>query len=227
MADLTAPKIATTIEDAMTAIAARTEADGDDWRVKVLRRPHASAPYESIAIFDGATAEQILSPEPWLSKFAGGSQFYMLRVVHAKDRGSDRPTAYYTLPAIPGQPTPLNMKIITQSEWRGPATLAYPTEDAPSKVNGAAKWPGSPSTQEVPRQTPTSADGGAGLLYAELQRERAKLEEERHQMVIDSIRRAADEDRKRLEAKFSDVLIELRTVKERPPEPERRSKRCS
>jgi hypothetical protein len=214
--------IATNIEEAGPKIAERTAADGDDWRVKIMRRMSPAAPQETVAIFDGATSEQLLSPEPWLAKFAGGSQHYSFRVVHAKDRGSDRPTAIYQLPAISGTPLSPNAKIVNGPGWSGPSTLVFPTEDAPPK-NGAIKWPGAPEQTGAPRQ-PSLGDGSAGpsatsAMLAQLQQERERLAEDRHRLEMEAVRREAEADRKRMESKIVDIMQEMKSARERPPEP--------
>ena len=207
-------KIATTLEEAIPLISDRVAADGDDWRVKVFRRASMVALNETLAIFDNATAEQILSPEPWLSRFAGGSGrggFYSLRVVHSKDRTADRPTAIFQIPSIPGDPLAPNPKIVREPGWNGPPTLTYPDEiPAPSKKNGAVPWSGSPdSPTRVPRHPADDAGGGTGPLLAELQREREKLAEERHRMEMDSVRREAEADRKRMDQRIADLAAKL------------------
>jgi len=203
--------IAANIEDAGRVMGERTSADGDDWRVKIMRRASPAAPQETVAIFDGATMEQLLSPEPWLVKFSGGSQYYSFRVVHAKDRGGDRPAAIYTLPAIAGTPMSPNTKIVGAAGWNGPATLIFPTEDVAPR-NGAGKWPGAPDSHTgAPRQPAQNADGSAGSssFLMELQREREKLADERHRMEMDAVRREAEMDRKRMEERIRDLAAKV------------------
>lgn len=199
--------IATEIEEAGIILAERAAKDGDDFRVKIQRRASPAALPESVAIFDGATVEQLMSPEAWLSKFAGGSPHYTFRVVHSSDRAADRPLAIYRVPAIAGQPILPDVKVVEKEGWEGPKILSYAAGQ--EKPNGA-KVTDPPSTS-VPRHPGSQTqDGGAGLLI-ELQRERDKLNEDRHRMEIDAVRRAADEDRKRLEAKFNDLMEAVRS----------------
>lgn len=208
-------KIAANIEEAGIVFAIKVAEAGDDFRVKILRRSSPASPPESVAIFDGATAEQLLNPEPWLSKFAGGSGFYTFRVVHSSDRASDRACAIYSLPVIPGSPTMPNLRALREANWNGPKSLHYASgmDDQPPR-NGAPKETnlggssdgtkhGAPPAREV------SGDGGAAL-FQHFNEERRKLDEERHRMEMDALRRSADEDRKRLETKFSDMMERIR-----------------
>lgn len=213
---LTPPPIATNVEAAVAAIAARAAEDGDEWRIKILRKVSAAALPESVAIIDGATAEQIANPEPWLSRLSGGCGHggsYMFRVVHAKDKVGDRPTALYTISTIGGVPKNPTSEVLRSPEWPRNLTLHYfyGQEDgpAPKKPTNLA---GAPSTTDAVTRHPTSGDGSAGLLYsqlAQLQEERRKLDEDRHRMEMDAIRRVAEEDRKRLESKMTDMVAQM------------------
>lgn len=214
-------KIAANIEEAGVVFAIKVAEAGDDFRVKILRRSSPASPPESVAIFDGATAEQLLNPEPWLSKFAGGSGFYTFRVVHSSDRTSDRACAIYALPVIPGNPTMPNLRALKDPSWNGPKSLHYASgmDDQPPR-NGAPKETnlgGSPDGTKhgAPPAREVSGDGGAAL-FQHFNEERRKLDEERHRMEMDALRRSADEDRKRLETKFSDMMERVRESQNAP-----------
>lgn len=215
------PPIASNAEAAVAAIATRAVEDGDEWRVKILRKASAAALPESVAIVDGATAEQIANPEPWLSKLAGGCGHggtYLFRVVHAKDKVGDRPIALYPIATIGGVPKTPSGDVQRHPDWPRNLALHYYAgqEDAGQPRNGAAKpvtLVGVPqsTTDAAPRQ-PAAGEGNAGLLLAQLaqlQEERRKLDEDRHRMEMDAVRRTAEEDRKRLEAKMGDMLAQM------------------
>lgn len=216
----TPPPIASNVEAAVSAIATRAMEDGDEWRIKILRKVSAAALPESVAIVDGATAEQIANPEPWLSKLAGGCGHggsYMFRVVHAKDKVGDRPTALYTISTIGGVPRNPTSEVLRHPDWPRNLTLHYfyGQEDGPTPKNGTQKptnLVGAPTTTDAAPRQPVSGDGSAGLLLAQLaqlQEERRKLDEDRHRMEMDAIRRVAEEDRKRLESKMADMLAQI------------------
>lgn len=220
MAENTPPApIATNLEEAVTFMSARASIDGDDWRVKIQRRSSQASPQETVAILHGASASQLLSPEPWLAKLAGGSPYYTFRVVHEKDQASDRPTAIYSLPAIRGEPATANPRVVNGPNWNGPTTIVYPTDEAQPARNGAIKWPAAPDSTGAPRQpAATTADGGGGpsTMLVELQRERERLSDERHRMEMDAVRRESDTARKAVESQVSTLAAEIRSLRERP-----------
>lgn len=222
MADQNPTSIATNMQDAAVALAKRVETDGDDFIVKIQRRASPAAPLEAVATLEHATAAQLLNPESWLSKLAGGSAHYFFQIVHANDVSSGRVVAMYTLPVIPGAPMPADPKVVRTSSWQGPTTITYPDPNdvmASFAARAVPKLPGTPdSTGSATPAGGKSADGGAGhsTVLVQIAQERERLAEERHRMEMDALRRERDEDRRRADERINAVMAEIRASREAP-----------
>lgn len=203
--------IATNLDKAQAVLAAFAEAHGDTFRVKVQRRTSLAAPPEAIAIFDEATVSHLMNPEPWLAKFAGGGNYYHLRVVHSKDIANDRPIAMYQINAIPGASKTPDRNVMRSSDWNGPRVCYYAAGDE-ARVAEQMKRPepavAAPPSGATPTTSGTS-DGGLGLLLImQQQNERA---EARHREEMELLRRSMDDDRKRSETVIATALSKLNT----------------
>lgn len=220
--------IASNIDDAQNVMMERSKVDGDAFRIRIYRRASPAAPPESVAIFDDATVSDIMNPEPWLSRFAGGSPHYFMRVVHMKDATNDTPIAMFQAPAIPGPAKMPDRKVMDSAEWHGPRTCIYAAGDQPSseKTNGVQKRSDpAAGVLPVPRQPESGDGGGVGLVLAQmraeidaqraaLDTERRAMEEKRHRDEIEALRRSAEEDRKRFEERMNMALERNKSVKD-------------
>lgn len=203
-------------QNAITALRAHAERDGDDFRVKVSRRQSSSAPAEHLALLGGATLEQIVNAESWLSQLAGGSSHYVLQVYHTKN-----PTdAIATLvpPQIGGQPRTVDPRVVSSPEWIGPKILVFPAAGA---VPAGAALPLAPNGSASQRTPPNG--GGEGQLtdgtpMAILMAKEQEIQRREREMIEREARNARDADRreneaaiKRLEAKLVEALSAART----------------
>ena len=199
----TNPDIATTSAQAAISLTERMQADGDEFRVRIMRKPSAGGAPETIAVVDYVTLEQVMNPEAWISLLAGGSQHYVLQVQHAKDKAGGIFSAFYQIPAIAGDTLPPNPRVAELPEWPSNMKIQFvPGMNKPKTQPGTnGKMGGSPS-HEVTPTLPTGSDGGSALLL-QLQREREALAEQRHRMELDAVRRESEAAMKAIESRIA------------------------
>lgn len=221
--------IATNMDAAQIVLADYATRVGDAFRVKVSRRVSAaSIAAESIAIFEEATIAQIMNPEPWLAAFAGGSPYYILRVVHMTDAAQDKPIAIFQIPAISGTPKMPDRKVMQSPEWKGPRACVYAAGDEvkPPSTNGVHREKPDPTAANSHGATPARSegtDGGVGLLLVQLQQERErladdrrKMDEDRHRTEMEVMRREAEADRKRADERLQAALARIESRETAP-----------
>lgn len=185
--------IASTADDAALLLSELARQDGDDFRVRILRRTSAGSPPESIAVIDGVTIEQLFAPEQWLSMLSGGSAHYTFQVMHAKDKVGGVYSAIYPLPAIGGDPLPVNAKIVEHPDWPRNLKIAFAPGarermDREARANGKAGGSLTPHAEVTPA-TNGDAGGAALFMMQQLQRERENIAQERHRAELDAVKR--------------------------------------
>lgn len=207
------------VEEALNMLTARAKAEGDYFRLRVFRRSTPASMPVSVCTLDAAELAHIASPETWLPKLAGGGPIFTITVYHAND--NINALVQHLAFQIPGEALPeINFGALNQPGWAGPKKLIWPDpRDAKQTVS-----PAQPSYAIPPSVTPfpgatapqTSVPAGAGsptgfnsAEWARLEAERNQLaamrtalEDQRHKMELDAIKREQAAAIAALEAKM-------------------------
>jgi hypothetical protein len=203
---------APTYQEVLDGLSRVAEANGDCFRLKVVRRPSAASSLtQHVATFCDATWSMIANAESWLAPFCGGG-LYVIQIFDGKDGrkqyGSIVPSE------IPGQPRPPDPRVTKASGWIGPTLIEAVTNNGagavaygmqhidPSQVGA----PGPYNSTPAPR---TLDEAGLRSLFSsqteDLRRREREVEEKAHKAELEGVRRAADEQAKRLEAQLNDL----------------------
>jgi len=220
---------APTYQEVLDGLSRVAEANGDCFRLKVVRRPSAASSLtQHVATFCDATWSMIANAESWLAPFCGGG-LYVLQIFDGKDGrkqyGSIVPSE------IPGQPRPPDARVTKASGWIGPSLIEAVTNTGagataygmqhidPSQVG----TPGPYNSTPAPR---TLDEAGLRSLFSsqteDLRRREREIEEKAHKVELEGVRRAADEQAKRLEAQLNDlkaIVTNVANTKPTPPPP--------
>jgi hypothetical protein len=217
---------APTYQEVLDGLSRVAEANGDCFRLKVVRRPSAASSLtQHVATFCDATWSMIANAESWLAPFCGGG-LYVLQIFDGKDGrkqyGSIVPSE------IPGQPRPPDARVTKASGWIGPSLIEAVTSNGagataygmqhmdPSQVG----TPGPYNSTPAPR---TLDEAGLRSLFSsqteDLRRREREIEEKAHKVELEGVRRAADEQAKRLEAQLNDLKALVASVANAKPPP--------
>jgi hypothetical protein len=217
---------APTYQEVLDGLSRVAEANGDCFRLKVVRRPSAASSLtQHVATFCDATWSMIANAESWLAPFCGGG-LYVLQIFDGKDGrkqyGSIVPSE------IPGQPRPPDARVTKASGWIGPALIEAVTNNGagataygmqhidPSQVG----TPGPYNSTPAPR---TLDEAGLRSLFSsqteDLRRREREIEEKGHKVELEGVRRAAEEQAKRLEAQLNDLKAIVAKPAPPPPPP--------
>lgn len=208
------------MDEALGVLSARAKSEGDSFRFRIFRkRSQASVP-ESICTLDGAELGHIAAPETWLPKLAGGGPIFTISVYHANDTVT---ALVQHIPfQIPGEALPeINFAALTSPGWVGPKKLVwpdprdakqqpqFPSYSIPNPQPSVASYSGATAPQ-------TSVPAGSGpstvfpsMEWTRLEAERnqlaalrMQLEEQRHKMELEGLRREQEAKLAAFEAKF-------------------------
>lgn len=128
-----------TEEDTRALINARArEPDGDNFRIKIHRRPGLSGILTHIATLTNAKAEHITYAETWLPKLCGGGQYAIS--VFPNDSPTQQIGGFINV-NFDGPPREVDPSVIRSPGWSGPPGLAFPDMVAPAPqviTHGAA-----------------------------------------------------------------------------------------
>jgi hypothetical protein len=217
---------APTYQEVLDGLSRVAEANGDCFRLKVVRRPSAASSLtQHVATFCDATWSMIANAESWLAPFCGGG-LYVIQIFDGKDGrkqyGSIVPSE------IPGQPRPPDARVTKASGWIGPSLIEAVTGNGagavaygmqhidPSQVGA----PGPYNSTPAPR---TLDEAGLRSLFSsqteDLRRREREIEEKAHRVELEGVRRAADEQAKRLEAQLNDLKAIVAKPALPPPPP--------
>lgn len=210
-----------TYQDALDALSKVADANGNCFRLKVVRRPNAaSSTSVHIGTFGNATWQQIADAESWLQPFCGGG-LYILQIFDGKD--ARRQYGTITPSEITGQPRQPNAAVCRSTSWMGPDLISSSSDNgagatALSQFSGLA---GGPHSGDAPR---TQTEAGLSGLFDEvtrrdndLRQREAALAEQQRRLEVESIRRESREQAARLEARVSELLAAAKTPPPPPP----------
>ncbi len=187
-----------TTDDILAVISARAKEMGDDFRIRIERRPTIGSPPKMIATLEGARAEHFSSPETWLPKLIGGG-IVQLKAYHMSDPNTVVGMPCYTLDGTPINP---NVSVVEQTDWKGPSIITYPEKSRNDQsANIAAPLP---SDSPAPRVTGGNGEGGHPPSAAEMRllaqseairKAEMDLIERKRQMEVDALKREAERER--------------------------------
>jgi hypothetical protein len=127
-----------TFDEAIRAILEIAKEKGDDFRMRIFRKPSlAASAMDVVAAFDGARVEHFSTPETWLPVICGGG-YYALAAMHSSDINTL--VAMVVPPLLPGQPRAADVSVMRSPSWGGPATLIFPkvADPQPTPPPGSA-----------------------------------------------------------------------------------------
>jgi hypothetical protein len=189
-------------EELLQLISDKANADGDDWRIKVLRRPTLTGNMESVAILDDARAEHFTNAEMWLSQLCGGGPHYVLHAIHAKNPRV--PFCYVVPPLVSGPSRAPDPEKFPPPGWVGPRSLISPARAEPQTVSSILAGGTSPGRSAA---TDNRSDGRApGLLdpvWAELQRREREIDAKAAAASLEAVRRESEAQARRLEERIA------------------------
>jgi len=198
-------------QEVLDRLSQAASTNGDSFRIKVLRRPHAaSLNTVHVATFGDATWTMIANAESWLAPFAGGG-LYVLQIYDGRDQRTQHGTL--TPSEVPGPAREPDPRVTRAAGWIGPVLI----EGAPS-TGPIPLFSGMPSLAVSPGQVPRtpSPDAGLGGLFdyqqranEDLRRREIELEERARRVELDALRRGADERAAHLETQLKDLRESL------------------
>lgn len=210
-------------QEVLDHLSKRAEENGDNFRLKVLRRPNAASQQTTwIASFSDATWSMIANAESWLSSFAGGG----LYVLHVYDGKTTKQLGVILPSELAGAPRQPDPRVTKTSSWLGPNLIDVPSI---GPTNGAVAigfhpLAGEPSPTAQPRSVHEAGlvglfdkskelDGHYRQREAELAERERRMAEDRARAEIEAERRAradaqraSDERMRTLEAKLERAL---------------------
>lgn len=227
-------------EETLALINVKAKELGDNFQLKVLRKRFAGGLPELVANLADASVAHIINPETWLPRLAGGGPIFVMQVYHAADPnfqvGAPLQVNVPTDGQPPKVPSEIDIRAVKAGNWKGPATLLFPTAEeakrgeanfsgysVPSSLPPAAPVIGSHAANLVPVAGMTPQPGAisaenAALLHRiqqereQLERTRAELAEEKHRNELNELRRESDQRMKDFESRITAVTT-------RPAEP--------
>lgn len=215
--------------------------DGDEFTVKVLRRPHLSMPAQLMASLEGANLAHFTSPELWVPDLCGGGK-YMLQCFHASD-GTKQIGGYVSFSVDQTEPRDVNIDAVKAPGWHGPAILQYPKKEQPRQAASEFSLydvrspPGPNSGDSANKQPAWVGQPGGGVHRANygedpnsfasqaraLESERRALEKERldnanekHRSEIETLKKSHDSELRGLEARLE---AKIATARPAGPDP--------
>jgi hypothetical protein len=212
-----------TNDETIALLNAKAKESGDEFVVKIFRRPHLGAIPQAVATVSGARMEHIGNLETWVPMLCGGGPLFFMRVCHVTDTSTA--IGDYLQLSVPMENNPAKyptVETMKSSNWRGPTKLDYPVAAEPN-VNTSAYSVLSPPPGGNVAVPPITVPGPAGAgafaseafaqvnaLREQLERQREQLlaaqremENERRKMEMDTVRREADERMRAFEAKLA------------------------
>lgn len=198
-----------TPEESIALLDAKAQQAGDDFRLKVMRRPSPHAPLEAVATFDGARVEHFANVETWLPDLAGGGEHYVLQAMHSSD--PNKMIAMVVAPKMPGPAQPVNLDAMRDPAWKGPTQLKYPnvTERSDRTPGGPV---GAAQTHRSEWRGPRAAvSGDAGDFF----RRELELKEREHKIHTEEVTKRHEEDMRRIK----EEVMSIRQAAQRPQEP--------
>ncbi len=189
-----------TPEDTLAIISDKAREKGDSFTVRVQRRVSSSPTPQTVALLNGATAEQLAQPETWLTRLAGGGN-YLLTIYHSDDRL--RMLGGVLLVTVKGDGVEVDPTVVDTPDWVGPKVMLFPSLLPKPKEIQFLNVSGMPSGGTVGSAPRTDSDHGgpaAGRFHeqqlaaaqAQLTQARMELERERHKADLDLLKRAQD-----------------------------------
>lgn len=218
------PATPMTYSEALDALSKVAEANGDSFRVKLLRRPNAASTVtQNIAIFADVTWKHIAEAEGWISSFCGGG-LYSLQIFDGRD--TRKQYGVITPSEIIGAPRAPNAEVTKSSAWLGPllVSVTMPSGNGAVATGPQYSLAGEPSPFGNPPRT--GAEGGLSGLFDEVRREKddvkrreADLLERERKAEMDALRREAKASTEALERRFSEMLSAFKPPPPLPPPP--------
>lgn len=212
-----------TYQDSLDNLSKIADANGNRFRIKVVRRPNAASSIsQHVATFGDATWQHIADAESWLEPFSGGG-LYILQIFDGADGRKQH--GQITPSEITGPPRPPNPKICASAAWIGPVLISSAANGTISGGAGAvalssSSLGGGSYFGDLPR---SGSDAGlASLFQAErsgLNRKAEDLAKAEHRAELEALRREAAENAKRMEQRILDMTEKLRAPPPPPPPP--------
>lgn len=215
-------KVPTTFKEQLELLQEVARADGDDFRMRVFRKPSVTATQmDVVAVFDNARIEHFSTPETWISDLCGGGH-YALAAMHANN--INQLITLIVPPMIPGAPRAANPAIMKSPSWSGPAIMLFPKPEAPVQPVGLFSGPGAAPTVVTPREGVHSSQGGTGASSSDdVTSARLALLDQARRYDMERLEKLIDAQSKSSEKQVA-ALLDLvksaaaRPVVERPPE---------
>ena len=198
-----------TYSDSLDALSKIADANGNCFRLKLVRRPNAaSSVSQHVATFGDATWQHIADAESWISAFCGGG-LYVLQIFDGKD--ARRQYGMITPSEITGQPRPPNIGLARSASWQGPVLISSAADMAPAGAVAMSTFTlaGEPGANGTAPRTLADAAGLSSLFAnerAELTRKEEDLREKERRAEVEAIRRESKENADRLERRITDLL---------------------
>jgi len=218
-------------EDTRSLVNTRArETNGDDFRIKVHRRPSMGGMLIHIATLAHAKAEHITYAETWLPKLCGGGQYAVS--IFPADAPNQQIGGFINL-NFDGGARHLDPLVMRAPDWSGPAELAFPdfaqgqpqviTQGAgghfphASAANSSVPGGGSLPLSNLQQQQQQSSGEWEKLLAREreLQDRERRMREE---LLTEQSRLREERLRAEMQAKFSEIQIAHRPVENNGPE---------
>lgn len=196
---------------------------GDNFRMRVQRRPRGGGIPDMVALFEDARAEHFAYPERWLPELAGGGQF-ILQALHSSDSLREIGSGIH-VNVDNAPPKAADPAITSRPDWEGPRTMSHPkprkqgTQQVSGSINGSESTPIGVDVQQ-PRtlQTPIPRGDNSELYWMErAQRTEAEAAERLRRAEIEAIRRDADAKTKALEDTVRALREEIRAQRSEGP----------